>query len=114
LPFFTAEIDPELAARAAELFADDPDVTVLVGPWQETLPAEAPFDLIFVDGGKAKDDVEAVIGILAPGGTAVLDDFWFDPSQPDPRRDAWLEHPLLATVELWVTRKRRALVSVRR
>src|SRR5215468_4969006 len=33
--FFTAEIEPELAAAAAELFADDPDVTVLAGPWQE-------------------------------------------------------------------------------
>lgn len=111
--FFTSEIDPELAAAAAELFADDPYVTVLVGPWQETLPAEAPFDLLFVDGGRAKDEIEAVIGILAPGGTAVLDDFWHAPALPDPRRDAWLHHPLLATVELWVTPKRRALVSVR-
>jgi len=114
VPFFTAEIDPDLAVCAAELFADDPDVTVLVGSWRKTLPAEAPFDFVFVDGGEAKDDVDAVIGILAPGGTAVLDDFWFDPELPDPRRDAWLEHPLLATVELWVTPKRRALVSVRR
>jgi predicted O-methyltransferase YrrM len=96
------------------LFADDPDVTVLVGSWRETLPGAAPFDFVFVDRGEAKDDVDAVIGILAPGGTAVLDDFWFDPELPDPRRDAWLEHPSLATVELWVTPKRRALVAVRR
>jgi predicted O-methyltransferase YrrM len=114
VPLFTSEIDPELAALAAGLFVDDPDVTVLVGPWQETLPAEAPFDFVFVDGGSAKDDVDAVIGILAPGATAVLDDFWHDPSLPDPRRDSWLQHPLLATVELWVTRRRRALVAVRR
>ena len=79
VPLFTSEVDPELAARAAELFADDPDVTVLAGSWRETLPAEAPFDLVFVDGSDAKDDVNAVVGILAPGGTAVLDDFWHDP-----------------------------------
>ena len=48
------------------------------------------------------------------GGTAVLDDFWFDPGLSDPRRDAWLHHPLLSTIELWVTRERCALVSVRR
>ena len=49
VPFFTAELDPDLAARAAELFADDPNVVVLAGPWRASLPAEAPFDLLFVD-----------------------------------------------------------------
>ena len=114
VPFFTAEIELELAACAAELFAGDPNVTVSVGPWRETLPPEAPFDLLFVDAHDAKDDVDAAVGLLAPGGTAVLDDFWFDPALPDPRRDAWLQHPLLTTIELWVTPERRALVSVRR
>jgi predicted O-methyltransferase YrrM len=112
--FFTAEIDPVLAASARELFVDDADVTVLTGPWREMLPPEAPFDLVFVDGADAKDDVDAVVGILAPGGTAVLDDFWRDPALPDERRDAWLRHPLLAAVELWVRPERRALVAVRR
>ena len=87
---------------------------VLAGPWRATLPPEAPFDLLFVDAADAKDDVETTIGLLAPGGTAVLDDFWSDPDLPDPVRDAWLHHPLLSTIELWVTRERRALVSVRR
>ena len=114
VPFFTAELDPDLAARAAELFADDPNVTCSPGPWRASLPAEAPFDLLFVDAHDAKDDVEAVVGLLAPGGTAVLDDFWNDPTLPDPRRDSWLHHPLLTTIELWVTPERRALVAVRR
>ena len=92
VPFFTAELDPDLAARASELFADDPNVVVLAGPWRASLPAEAPFDLLFVDAHDAKDDVEAVLGLLAPGGTAVLDDFWNDPALPDSRRDAWLHH----------------------
>ena len=78
------------------------------------LPPEAPFDLLFVDADDAKDDVGVTVGLLAPGGTAVLDDFRLDPALPDPRRDAWLHHPLLTTIELWVTRERRALVSVRR
>ena len=65
----------------------------LAGPWRATLPPEAPFDLLFVDARDAKDDVDAVVGLLAPGGTAVLDDFWFDPALPDPRRDAWLAAP---------------------
>jgi predicted O-methyltransferase YrrM len=114
VPFFTAELDLELAARSRELFALDPNVSVLAGAWRECLPAEAPFDLLFVDAHDAKDDVDAVIGLLAPGGTAVLDDFWSDPALPDARRDAWLHHPLLTTIELWVTPERRALVAVRR
>ena len=87
---------------------------MLAGPWRASLPAEAPFDLLFVDAHDAKDDVEAVVGLLAPGGTAVLDDFWSDPALPDARRDAWLHHPLLTTIELYVTPERRALVAVRR
>lgn len=114
VPFFTAEVDRDLAAHAAELFADDPDVTVLAGSWRETLSAEAPFDFIFVDAGDAKDDVNAVVGMLAPGGTVVLDDFRHDPALPDDWRDSWREHPLLATIEVWVTPERRALVAVRR
>jgi predicted O-methyltransferase YrrM len=113
-PFFTAELDPELAASAAVLFADDPLVTVLAGPWRASLPPEAPFDLLFVDAGDAEDDVDAVVGLLAPRGTAVLDDFWRDPALPDPRRDSWLGHRALTTAELWVTPQRRALVAVRR
>ena len=113
-PFFTAELDPGLAARAAELFADDPNVTVARRALAGHAAAEAPFDLLFVDAHDAKDDVDAVVGLLAPGGTAVLDDFWLDPALPDPRRDAWLQHPLLTAIELWVTPERRALVAVRR
>jgi predicted O-methyltransferase YrrM len=113
-PFFTAELDPDLAAVVAAFYADDPNVTVLTGPWRQTLPSLAPFDLLFVDANDAKDDVDATIGLLTPGGTAVLDDFWFDPLLPDTRRDRWLSHPLLTTAELWVTPERRALVSVRR
>ena len=113
-PFFTAEIDPDLATAVASLFVDDPNVTVLVGPWRETLSAEAPFDLLFVDASDAKDDVDATIGLLAPGGTAVLDDFWFDPLLPDAWRGRWLHHPLLTTTEVWVSPNQRAVIAVRR
>ena len=112
-PFFTAEIDPELATAVASLFADDPNVTVLAGSWRETLHAEAPFDLVFVNASDAKDDIDATIGLLAPGGTAVLDCFSSDVLAPDARRDSWLHHPSLSAVEVWVTPVRRALVAVR-
>jgi predicted O-methyltransferase YrrM len=113
-PFVTVEIDPERAAAAAELFADDPHVRVLAGDWRAVLPAEAPFDLLFVDGADAKDDVDSVLQLLVPRGTVVLDDFRFDPAHPDPCRAAWLDHPELSATELWVARERRAIVAVRR
>ena len=56
VPLLTAERDERLAGAAAELFAGDPDVEVLQGDWREVLPPYAPFDLIFVDVGRAKDD----------------------------------------------------------
>jgi predicted O-methyltransferase YrrM len=113
VPFVTVESDPGRAHAAAELFAEDRNVRVLVGDWRELLPAEAPFDFLFVDGGDAKDDPDGVLGLLTPGGTVFMDDFWFDPAEDDPRRDRWLGHPCLAATELWVTPKRRAIVAVR-
>ena len=112
---FTAERDGRLAAGAAELFADDPDVDVLHGDWREVLPAHAPFDLIFVDGGRAKDDPDAVLALAAPGATIVMDDFSGDRTGPDPRREAWLGHPLLSAIELGTGDGARAIgATVRR
>ena len=72
VPLVTADLDERLAEVAAQLFADDPDVDVLHGDWREVLPAYAPFDLIFVHGGRAKDDPDAVLALAAPGATIVL------------------------------------------
>ncbi len=113
-PFATVEIDPELAAAASELFAEEGDVRVLTGDWRALLPAEAPFDLLFVDAADAKDDVEAVLRLVSPRGTVVLDDFRSDPARPDRCRAAWLDHPELSATEIWVTHERRAIVAARR
>src|SRR5439155_1053023 len=51
IPFVSVEVDPTLAEAAAELFAEDENVTVLQGDWHELMPTEAPFDLLFYDGG---------------------------------------------------------------
>lgn len=113
LPFVTVESEPELAAAAAELFDADEHVRVLTGDWREALADEGPFDLLFVDGGDAKDDAEAVVRLLAPRGTAVLDDFTLAWDGPDPRRDAWLANPALAAVEVLTTPAASAIVAVR-
>src|SRR5205823_12372339 len=54
----TVEPNPDLAAAAAELFADDPRVTVVHGDARDVLPPLAPFDLLFLDGGPWKQEPE--------------------------------------------------------
>lgn len=111
-PLFTAESEPALARAAAAVFAGDPDVHVLEGDWCEVLPPHAPFDLIFVDGGRAKEVPDAVLEIAAPGATIVMDDFSADWEGPDPRRERWRSHPRVAVVELGTGGNGRALVAV--
>ena len=111
-PLVTAELDERLAAAAARLFADDPDVDVLHGDWREVLPAHAPFDFVFVDGGRAKDDPDAVLALAAPGATIVMEDFSAGREPPDPRRERWLTHPRLAAVEVGTGQTARLIVAV--
>lgn len=117
VPLFTAELDEERSAVAAELFRADPDVHVLSGDWRELLPPQAPFDLVFFDAAKQlrpQEDGELVVGLLAPGGLAVLDDLTPGRSGPDPVREFWLEHTQLAAVELLTTPVTAAILAVRR
>jgi predicted O-methyltransferase YrrM len=111
VPLYTVERDGRLAAAVRGLFADDPDVYVLDGDWRE-LEAEAPFDLLFVDATRAKADPEAV-ALLAPGGTALLDDLTPGYADPDPVRELWLGHPHLASVELTLTPALAVIFAVR-
>lgn len=112
VPLFTAEPDATRAAAAAALFVDDPAVHVLEGDWRVVLPPNAPFDLVFVDAGGAKDDPDAVLGLATPGATLVLDDFSADWGEPDPRRERWLEHPRVTTTEVGTGGTSRVLIAV--
>ena len=111
VPLYTVEGDPARAEASRKLFADDPDVVVLEGDWR-LLEAEAPFDLLFVDARPAKAD-PAAIGLLAPGGTALLDDLTPGYGDPDPVRELWLRHPRLAAAELTLTPTMAVILAVR-
>jgi predicted O-methyltransferase YrrM len=108
--FFTVELDEERAAAAAELLANDPAATVLHGDWRDVLAAEAPLDLLFADGGRAKYH-EEVVGLLAPGGMLVLDDLTPGYLDPDPVRELWLAHPRLVAVELQVSSTEAVIIG---
>ena len=85
---------------------------MLRGDWRAVLPPHAPYDLVFADGGRAKDDPDAVLGLAAPGATVVLDDFSADWPRPDERRERWLAHPRVTAVELGTGQGRTAIVAV--
>ena len=117
VPFVTVELDPTLAEGAAELFAEDKNVTVLQGDWHELMPTEAPFDLLFYDGGGKQHpelDGEQVVGLLAPGATIVMDDLTPGRELHDAVREFWLNHPEIAALELLTTPQTAAIVGTRR
>ena len=117
VPFVTVELDEERARAAAGLFAEDANVRVLHGDWHALTPAEAPFDLLFYDGGgKQRPDLDGddVVSLLAPGGTVVLDDL--TPGRAvdgDPVRGFWLAHASLAAVEVVLSPATAAILAVR-
>jgi len=110
VPFVTVELDGQRAAETAELLAGDENATVLQGDWQEVLPGEAPFDLLFADGGRSKYH-EALLGLLAPGGTLFLDDLTPGYERRDPVRELWLGHARLVAVELQVSPREAVILG---
>src|SRR5438552_3526887 len=94
----TSATTPPSAASspAAGLFEADENVRVLHGDWHELMPPEAPFDLLFYDGGgkqRADQDGEEVVDLLAPGATIVMNDLTPGRWGHDVVRQSWLNHP---------------------
>jgi predicted O-methyltransferase YrrM len=110
VPFVTVELDETRAVAAADLLARDVNARVLHADWRDALPPEAPFDLLFADGGRAKEH-EELVRLLSPGGTLVLDDLTPGREGPDPVRELWLHHPRVVTVELQVSSRESVLVG---
>ena len=109
----TVELDGERADAAAARLRGVPNVELLVGDWRELLPPRAPFDLVFLDGGRSKAD-PAALGLVAPGGLLVMDDLTPDRPGPDPVRELWLSNPAVAAVEILTTPATAAIVAARR
>ncbi len=111
--FVSVELDEGRAAAVSELLSGDEHARVVHGDWREVLPGEAPFDLVFADGGgPATKTDETLAGLLAPGGTLVMDDLTPGRPDPDPIRELWLQHPRMAAAELHVSEREAVIVAV--
>ncbi|MGW4410347.1 O-methyltransferase [Nonomuraea sp. NPDC004702] len=119
----SVERDAGSAALAAEVFFDQPQVSVVHGDWRE-IHRDAPYDLLVLDGGGQGKHGEPPADphrLLRPGGTLVIDDLtparhWpprFDGSI-DRTRMHWLGHPGMDTAELRLAPDLAALVATRR
>ena len=121
----SVERDPERAAAARSLFADEAHVTVLADDWPAILPY-GPFDLLVLDGGgagKMRDDDRRVdpSEALRAGGTLVIDDWtprdhWppTHDGEPDHARLHWLNHPELLSAEIRLSPTLSTIVATRR
>jgi predicted O-methyltransferase YrrM len=112
----TVELDGDRAAAAQRLFEDVPNVRVLHGDWHELLPSEAPFDLLFFDGGRWKTgdvpgESSQAVALVAPGGVVVIDDLTPSLREGDPVREWWLENAELAATEILTTPGRAAILA---
>ena len=127
--FVTVEADDDRAAACAELFAGVPHVRVLHGDWHEVLPPEAPFDLLFFDGGgwkrsppqQMRAESERALELIAPGGVVAMDNLtpehlWPDdaPDWPDALRELWLRDVRLVSTEVLTTPDSSAILTVKR
>ena len=127
--FVTVEVDDERAAACAELFAGLPNVRVLDGDWHALLPSEAPFDLLFFDGGgwkrsppqQMRAESERALELVAPGGVVVMDNLTPEhlwpaegPTWPDALRELWLGSDGLLATEVLTTPDSSAIVAVKR
>jgi predicted O-methyltransferase YrrM len=122
----TVELDEDRAAAASRLFADYANVRVLRGDWHELLPPEAPFDLLFFDGGRWKSgdvpaESEHALSLVAPGGVVVIDDLTPRSAWPeewrekaDPVRNYWLDGERVVSTEFLTTPESAAILAVKR
>lgn len=116
----TAELDPDLAHKVMEMFAED-DIDVLHADWT-SLAAHAPFSLLFLDAGSAKTSPrEEVIDLVRSGDMIVLDDFtpsssWppLDQGRVDIVRQEWLADARFSSVDVMVAEDTSVVIAVKR
>ena len=117
----SAEVDPDLAGAAAEIFADDDRVEVVAAD-SSTLSDRGPFSLLFLDSREPDaSGPDTVVDLVEPGGMVVLDDFvpcasWppVDGGRVDVLRERWLTDERFTTAEILVAPDTAALIATRR
>ncbi len=114
----TVEIDPERAAQAADLLAGDGRVRVITGDGHQVMRENAPFDLLFADGGSRDRTLyAALVDLLRVGGQIIMDDVTPlasglrpEGSGNDVKRDFFFGDPRLVSTEIVLPDLRNSLL----
>ena len=122
VPIVSVDRDTERVTAVREMFADEPDLTLLNDDWR-AIEQHGPFDLLILDGGgngKTEPPPDPA-AVLTPGGTVVIDDFtpadrWpsLHDGRPDVARIWWLEHPAMQAAEVQLTEDLSTIMATRR
>lgn len=119
--FVSVEVDEARATAAQAVFADRPNVTVLLGD-AGLVYEQGPFDLLVFDGGwgsgKTGDPRVELQDVVKPHGMLTVDDFGpmteFPPQfqgEIDAGRHYWLTHPDVLATEIQVAPDMSVLVA---
>lgn len=122
VPVVSVDRDAARVAAVRNMYADEPDLTLLNDDWR-VIQAHGPFDLLILDGGghgKNEPPLDPT-QVLTPGGTVVIDDFTpadtWPPLHDGKRDDAriwWLEHPALQATEVRLSEDLSTIIATRR
>lgn len=120
----SVDIDPRRAEAVADLFRDDPRVTVQTGDWHTVMRRSDPYDLLFMDATPRSDlayeQWDAVTELITLGGQIVMDDLtpvalwppaW--ESTIDYKREFAFENPRVVGTEVLTTPTTAALIVTR-
>ncbi len=117
--FITIDNDIE-KINSVVRYISGPNINVVHGDWKGILKSQ-PFDLLFADGGKAKElEPNLLFESLKVGGTILLDDLtplelWPDDwkGKEDIVRKYWLQHSKMQCTELRVTTDHVVIIGVK-
>jgi predicted O-methyltransferase YrrM len=120
----SVDINSRCAEAVAELFRDEPRVTIHTGDWHTVMRRSEPCDLLFMDATPRADlayeNWDAVTELVAVGGQIVMDDLtpvalW--PSDwdntVDYKREFAFENPRVVGTEVLTTPTTAALIVTR-
>ena len=120
----SVDINPECTHAVAELFRDQPQVTIHNGDWHSVMHHSEPYDLLFMDATPRADlayaNWDAVTELLTIGGQIVMDDLTPVALWPadweatiDYKREFALGNPRVIGTEVLTTPTTAALIVTR-
>jgi predicted O-methyltransferase YrrM len=120
----SVDVSPRCTDAVAELFRNEPQVTIRTGDWHTVMSRSEPYDLLFMDATPRADlayaNWDTVTELIAIGGQIVMDDLtpvalWPDDwdATIDYKREFAFANPRVVGTEVLTTPTAAALIVTR-